>query len=211
MHVKIASLSIACALALTACGGGNDQAPQAVDRDVPASTAAPADTAAAPTAPIAPAAPNDPAAAQVDQAAGADAAAPAGNEAVVSNCSTTIEGDDAMKFNVGSITVPASCSRFTINLVHSGKLPVAAMGHNVVIAAAADRQGIAADGMSSGVDGGYLKADDDRVIAHSEMIGGGQTTSVSFDVSKIKGDGPYEFFCSFPGHWTVMHGPIKVG
>ncbi len=48
------------------------------------------------------------------------------------------------------------------------------------------------------------------MIAHTSLIGGGQTTSVSFPVSKIQGDGPYEFFCSFPGHSTVMKGSISV-
>ncbi|MEO8985779.1 MAG: plastocyanin/azurin family copper-binding protein, partial [Rhodanobacter sp.] len=53
-------------------------------------------------------------------------------------------------------------------------------------------------------------ADDARVIAHTTLIGGGETTSVSFPVSKIKGDGPFTFFCSFPGHSTLMHGTISV-
>ena len=43
------------------------------------------------------------------------------------------------------------------------------------------------------------------------MIGGGESTSVTFDVSKIKDGGPYEFFCSFPGHAALMKGTISVG
>ncbi|MDX1550326.1 MAG: azurin [Lysobacter spongiicola] len=131
--------------------------------------------------------------------------------AEVNNCSTTIEGNDAMQFNVGSITVPSSCSEFTITLEHTGQLPVAAMGHNVVISQAADREAIASAGMSAGVEGDYVDPDDERVIAHTELIGGGETTSVTFDVSEIQGDGPYEFFCSFPGHWAIMRGSIQVG
>jgi azurin len=34
---------------------------------------------------------------------------------------------------------------------------------------------------------------------------------VSFPVASIQGAGPYEFFCSFPGHSTVMKGSIAVG
>jgi azurin len=30
-------------------------------------------------------------------------------------------------------------------------------------------------------------------------------------VSKIKDGGPYEFFCSFPGHAALMKGSISVG
>ncbi|MGP1667228.1 MAG: plastocyanin/azurin family copper-binding protein, partial [Rhodanobacter sp.] len=57
---------------------------------------------------------------------------------------------------------------------------------------------------------GYVKPDDARVIAHTSLIGGGESTSMSFAVSKIQGDGPYEFFCSFPGHSALMKGSISV-
>ena len=130
--------------------------------------------------------------------------------ATVANCATEIEGNDAMQYNVGSITVPASCSEFKITLKHTGKMPVAAMGHNVVITKTADMQGVAADGVAAGAGAAYVKAGDARVIAHSTLIGGGETTSVSFAVSKIKDGGPYEFFCSFPGHAALMKGTIAV-
>ena len=145
-------------------------------------------------------------------AASTTASAPvgAGGAAVVTDCATEIEGNDAMQFNVKSITVPASCSEFKITLKHTGKMPVAAMGHNVVITTLEDMKKVAADGMGAGIDNDYVKPGDDRVIAHTKMIGGGESTSVSFDVSKIKGDGPYEFFCSFPGHAAIMKGSIAV-
>ncbi|WP_430537968.1 azurin [Agrilutibacter niabensis] len=129
---------------------------------------------------------------------------------MVANCGTTIEGNDAMQYNVGSIAVPASCGNFTINLKHAGKMPVAAMGHNVVIAKTADQQAVSADGMAAGAAANYVKADDARVIAHTKLVGGGESTSVTFPTSKIKTGGPYEFFCSFPGHAAMMKGTIAV-
>ena len=57
---------------------------------------------------------------------------------------------------------------------------------------------------------GPIKASDPRVIAHTKLIGGGETASVSFPVSKIRSGGPYVFFCSFPGHAALMHGTISV-
>lgn len=205
MSIKSASLAAACALALAACG---DNAPPPAT-DAPA-TPAPATTPASPTgnmpAPGAATGP-DPAPSPADGETTPDGK-PA---ATVENCGTTIEGNDAMQFNVGSITVPSSCSDFTITLRHTGALPVTTMGHNVVVSLASDRSGVATDGMAAGADAAYVKPDDARVIAHSEMIGGGGTTSVSFPVSKIQGAGPYEFFCSFPGHWAMMHGSIQVG
>ena len=196
MTMKL-TLAGACLLALVACGGGETPPPAAEPVATPAPAPAPAPTEPAPTP--APAEPATPAPAAGDKPA-----------ATVADCATTIEGNDAMQFNVSSITVPASCTQFTINLKHVGQMPVAAMGHNVVIAKAADMQAVASDGMSAGAASKYVKAGDTRVIAHSDVIGGGQSTSVTFDVAKIKEGGPFEFFCSFPGHSAIMKGPISV-
>ena len=184
-------LAGAVALALAACGTS----------EAPADAAAPA---------AAPAAAEAPAAAPAE-AAPAPAAAPAAassKPAVVADCATTVESNDMMQYNADSITVPASCTQFTINLKHVGKLAANVMGHNVVIAKEADMAGIAADGASDPAT--HVKAGDTRAIAHSKVIGGGESTSVSFDVAKIKDGGPFKFFCSFPGHLALMQGSIQV-
>lgn len=131
--------------------------------------------------------------------------------ATVANCATQVEANDMMQYDVGSIAVPASCSVFRITLKHVGKLPVTAMGHDIVIARAADMQGIAADGMTAGAAANYLKPGDARVIAHTKLVGGGQSDTVSVPVAKLKSGGPFAFFCSFPGHSAVMKGTISVG
>lgn len=200
----ITALAAACLFGLAACG--NDTPPAADPPVAPATTTAPdiasTDVPATAETPV-----------DADTAMPAAVGAPDNGKpaAEVNDCSTTIEGNDAMQFNVGSITVPSSCSEFTITLEHTGQMPVAAMGHNVVISKAADREAVSQAGMSAGVDGDYVDPNDDRVIAHTELIGGGETTSVTFPVSEIQGDGPYEFFCSFPGHWAIMRGSIQVG
>ncbi len=195
--LRTALLATACALALGACSGN---------------TPPPAEPVAAPpvTTETAPADPVGIAATPAAETAPAVAAADAKGAAVVADCATTIESNDAMQFNVSSIGVPASCAKFTINLKHVGQMPVAAMGHNVVISALPDMQGIVNEGMGAGVAGHYVKAGDTRVLAHTTLIGGGESTSVTFDTSKIKGAGPYEFFCSFPGHSALMKGTISV-
>lgn len=129
--------------------------------------------------------------------------------AMAATCSADIEGNDMMKYNVANIDVSKSCTEFTINLKHVGKLPKAAMGHNVVIAATSDIKGVDTDGIKAGLASDYVKAGDERVIAHSKMIGGGESTSVTFPVAKLDG-GPYSFFCSFPGHSALMKGTITL-
>lgn len=141
------------------------------------------------------------------------AAAPASGDkpAAAANCATQVEANDMMQYNVGSIAIPASCSAFRITLKHVGKLPVTAMGHDLVIARAADMQGIASDGMTAGAAANYLKPGDARVIAHTKLVGGGQSDTVTVPVAKLKSGGPFAFFCSFPGHSAVMKGTITVG
>lgn len=214
MNIRITLLTAACALALVACGDNASDTNANADIATPPTTSETTpDTTTTPVAAADPAAAAATTPATTDATTSAQAASAPGNDkpaAVVSNCATEIEGTDAMQYNVGSITVPASCTEFTITLKHTGKLPVTAMGHNVVITRAADMAAVAADGISAGADADYVKADDARVIAHSDMVGGGETTSVSFPVSKIQGDGAYEFFCSFPGHSALMKGTIAV-
>ena len=131
--------------------------------------------------------------------------------AMAAECETTVEANDAMQFNVKEITVDKTCEKFTVHLKHVGKLPATAMGHNWVLTKEADMQAVANDGMSAGPTGNYVKADDSRVIAHTKLIGGGEEDSTTFDVSKLAAGENYEFFCSFPGHYSIMNGTLKLG
>ena len=192
MQFSRSLLASALVLALAACG----EAP-APEAPAPAPAAVPAE-AAPEAAPIV----------EEQPAEAAPAAAASAKPAVVADCATTIEGNDAMQFNADSITIPASCSQFTIELKHVGSLAANVMGHNVVVAKAADVSGIAADGMSAAPS--FIKPGDARVIAHTDMIGGGGSTKVTFDVAKLKDAGDVAFFCSFPGHAGMMRGAINV-
>ncbi len=125
-------------------------------------------------------------------------------------CSVDIDGNDAMQFNLKNIDVPKTCTEFTVNLSHSGKLAKNVMGHNWILVKTADLQAVANDGMAAGLDKDYIKAGDTRVIAHTKVIGAGEKASVTFDTSKLDAAGAYTFFCSFPGHWALMKGTLKL-
>ena len=129
---------------------------------------------------------------------------------LAAECSVDVEATDQMTFNTKEINVSKSCKSFTVNLKHVGKLPKNVMGHNWVLTKTADAQPVATEGMAAGVDKDYLKADDARIIAHTKLIGGGESTSVSFDVSKLAAGESYEFFCSFPGHVAMMKGNLAL-
>ncbi|WP_042955109.1 azurin [Pseudomonas sp. G5(2012)] len=129
---------------------------------------------------------------------------------LAAECSLKVESTDQMTFNYSSIIVDKSCKIFTVELQHTGKLPKNIMGHNWVLSKEADARAIATDGMSAGVEREYLKDGDMRVIAHTKIIGGGERDSVTFVVSKLNVSDKYLFFCSFPGHISMMKGTLTL-
>jgi azurin len=124
-------------------------------------------------------------------------------------CSVVLEGNDAMKFKLANIDISQRCTTFEVKFHHSGKLARNVMGHNVVIAKSSDVNAVNADGIKSGLATEYVKPGDVRVIAHSKVIGGGESTSFVIPVGRL-GAGPYAFFCSFPGHAALMKGTLTL-
>ena len=137
-------------------------------------------------------------------------AAASGSALAAPACSIDIEGNDAMQFNKTAIEVSKSCKKFTVNLKHVGKMPKASMGHNWVLSKTADMAAVATDGIAAGLANQHIKAGDNRVIAFTKVIGGGEKDSVTFDVSKLSASEAYSFFCSFPGHSGIMKGTLKL-
>lgn len=134
----------------------------------------------------------------------------ASGQLLAAECKVTVDSTDQMSFDTKAIEIDKSCKTFTVDLKHSGKLPKNVMGHNWVLTTAADMQPVATDGMAAGIDKNYLKENDARIIAHTKIIGAGETDSVTFDVSKLKAGTDYAFFCSFPGHIAMMKGTVTL-
>ncbi|MRI33826.1 azurin [Endozoicomonas sp. OPT23] len=126
-----------------------------------------------------------------------------------SDCSVALEGSDAMRFSTNLISVPASCHQVTITLTHPGTLPAKVMGHNIVITDRENLQAVANDGLKAGFDNHYIKPGDERVYGASKVIGGGESTTMTFNTGKMKAGGDYVFLCSFPGHWAMMQGTFE--
>lgn len=125
-------------------------------------------------------------------------------------CSFDVEVGDYLKFSSTDMTAEKSCESVTVNLIHSGKLPAKIMGHNWVLAKTADVQALATAGMSAGLAASYVPAGDDRVLAYSAVIGGGEKTSLTFSTESLVSGEAYTFFCSFPGHSYSMRGVFNV-
>ncbi len=127
-----------------------------------------------------------------------------------SACEFDVTVNDALAFSTTDMNVESSCESITINLSHEGSLPAAAMGHNWVLTATDQVDPVAIAGIPTGLAGNYLPADDARIIAATKIIGGGESTSITFSIDKLDAGGDYTFFCSFPGHWAVMRGKFNI-
>lgn len=120
----------------------------------------------------------------------------------------TITSNDAMQFNLKEIAAkPGETIRLTLK--HVGKLPKTAMGHNWVLVKPMTPAEFNAFAMSCVTKAPvYLPDDRSAVLAHTKIIGGGESDTIEFTVPSAPGD--YPFLCTFPGHYAMMKGVLKV-
>lgn len=123
-------------------------------------------------------------------------------------CDLSIEGNDQLQYSKSELTVPADCKMVKLTLKHAGKQPKAAMGHNWVLTKGADMHAVIAAALTAGPANDYIAPGDARILAHAKLVGGGESTSVTFPTSKLKAGEDYKFFCSFPGHAATMNGKL---
>ena len=183
------TMAMTLGLGLSACGGEQASTPSNTAASTPTPAASSPNTAseAANSAPVAASAPT----------------------AATAECSTDLSANDAMQYSSKEIAIPASCQQFTVRFKHAGSMPKAAMGHNVVVAKSSDLNGVIKDGLKAGPATDYVKAGDERVLAKTKLLGGGESDSLTLDVAAIKA-APYSFVCTFPRHTGSMRGSIVI-
>ncbi len=117
-----------------------------------------------------------------------------------------ITSDDYMKFNTSKITVKSG-KLVKLTLKHIGNLDVQVMGHNFVLLK--DKVDIVefANKAAMASKNQYIPIESNEVIAYTDMIGGGQETTIEFLPPEV---GIYNFICSFPGHYAMMKGKFIV-
>lgn len=111
-----------------------------------------------------------------------------------------------MLFDKSTLTVPAGKS---ISLIFRNKDQ---MAHNIVIVkpGAEEKVGKAADEMAS-LEDGYERnfvPDLEEVLFATPLVEAGKTFQLDFIAPNKRGE--YPFICSFPGHWRMMKGILKV-
>ena len=87
-------------------------------------------------------------------------------------------------------------------------MPKESMGHNWVLLTTGTDLAVFGTSAVSAPDNNYIPKDmEDKVIANTKVIGGGEEVSITFEAPKA---GYYKYLCSFPGHWGVMQGSFVV-
>lgn len=118
----------------------------------------------------------------------------------------TINANDQLQFDVSEVKVKAG-EEIKLTLNHVGKMPKNVMGHNVVVLELGTDVKAFAQKAQKAKDNDHIPKNSDAIVAHTKLLGGGESDTISFTIDKA---GTYDFICSFPGHSFVMKGTIIV-
>ena len=112
---------------------------------------------------------------------------------------------DNMIYDKNKIEVNSG-KNIVLTLNHKGKVSKEFMGHNFVLL----KKGVNVDEYARKAV--LAKSNDyipnsDETIAYTKMLGGGESTTISFSTPEA---GIYTYICSFPGHYMMMRGELIV-
>ena len=117
--------------------------------------------------------------------------------------------NDQMAFSTKAFEVTAN-QPVALTVKNIGKLPVEAMGHNIVILKPGSVISDFAMKAMTVKDKGYIPSDPEiakNITAHSKLLGPGESETITFTPTEA---GAYPFLCSFPGHFGIMQGVMTV-
>ena len=121
----------------------------------------------------------------------------------------TITGNDTMQFDLKSFDVKAG-EKVELTFKNIGKIPKIAMGHNLVIL----KKGISAIAFGQkalGAGANATNALPDSVngdtLTATKLLGPDESETITFTAPEA---GDYEYVCTFPGHFAMMRGVMKV-
>ena len=111
-----------------------------------------------------------------------------------------------MKYKQTELTVKAG-SKVELTFINPDVLQ-----HNFLLLkpGTKDKVGALADGMLTDPEAmkkQYVPESDD-ILAHTDLVNPAASTTINFTVPNEPGDYPY--ICTFPGHWRLMFGNLKV-
>ncbi len=115
----------------------------------------------------------------------------------------TIQADDKMRYDVTAFDVSPG-QKVSVTIKNVGTTPKYSMGHNFVLL---DRTINTGNVQATFLDKASMEASHDyvppgakEVLAHSKLLGPGESEVVTFNAPYVPGD--YLYLCSFPGHYS---------
>ena len=112
---------------------------------------------------------------------------------------------DNMIYDKDKIEVNSG-KNIVLTLNHKGKISKEFMGHNFVLL----KKGVNVDEYAKKAvlarSNDYIP-NSDETIAYTKMLGGGESTTISFLAPEA---GVYTYICTFPGHYMMMRGELIV-
>lgn len=121
-----------------------------------------------------------------------------------------LTGSDQMQYSSKALEATAG-DTVVLTLKHIGALPKVAMGHNFVLLKPDTKIPEFSMVAMKAVTTEYVPEDEESkkaIIAHTKLVGGGESDTVTFTVPAETGAYPY--ICSFPGHSALMQGVLTV-
>lgn len=118
-----------------------------------------------------------------------------------------LKANDKMEYNKDKLYVGEG-QTVVLTLKHTGNMSKETMGHDFILLDHGASGSRFAKKANKATDNHYIpKNETDHIIAHTPLIGGGESARISFEAPDR---GSYEFLCSFPGHYPSMHGKFIV-
>ena len=140
-----------------------------------------------------------------------ESAAPAREEPDPNLPETKVEitGNDTMKFDVVAIEAKPR-QKVTVTLKNVGTMPKLSMGHNFVLLTQDMDPAKFVEAGTPHMGKEYIAPElANKVIAHTKLLGPGESDTISF--AAPKSPGAYVYICSFPGHYAIgMKGVLTV-
>jgi azurin len=119
--------------------------------------------------------------------------------------SILLKANDNMRFDKELFRIRAR-KKISLIFKNTGAKSATSMTHNVVILKSGVDIADFADIAHNAKTEQYVPSSlDSLIIAHTRLLGGGDSDQVEFIIPK---PGVYDFICSFPGHWGTMQGKI---
>ena len=123
----------------------------------------------------------------------------------VNEISLILNSNDQMQFDKKVLSASPG-QKVTLTLNHTGRGNKMIMGHNFVLL----KSGVDVDDFAQRAveanENEYIP-EGNEMIAYTELIGGGETTNITFEAPST---GIYTFICTFPAHYQLMRGQLIV-